>query len=217
MVLAPWVIRNSLILGEFVGISSETSEWFWRGNNAMVARGDSSSPRSPVLPGGADPLDRADPGFRARILAADEVGRMRLYRDAAAEFVREEPGRFIGLVARKFFYFWWFRPESGILYPGAWLVIYATFYSALLVLAAGGFFRCLFARAWMDRADLIVVAGFLFSISLTQALFYVEGRHRWGIEPVLLMLAGGGSSWFLRWAGFRPPRILLRRPGIGES
>ena len=42
MVLAPWVIRNSLILGEIVGISSEKTEWFWRGNNAMVARGDRS-------------------------------------------------------------------------------------------------------------------------------------------------------------------------------
>jgi hypothetical protein len=33
---------------------------------------------------------------------------------------------------------------------------------------------------------------FLASISVFQSLFYVDGRHRWGVEPVFLIIAAAG-------------------------
>ena len=34
----------------------------------------------------------------------------------------------------------------------------------------------------------------LFASSVLQGLYYVEGRHRWGVEPLLLVVAGGAAS-----------------------
>jgi hypothetical protein len=42
-----------------------------------------------------------------------------------------------------------------------------------------------------------VVLLTLASISLFQALFYVQGRHRLAVEPLLIVLSGRGASWLL--------------------
>ncbi len=38
----------------------------------------------------------------------------------------------------------------------------------------------------------MLLIGFPVSVSLLQSMYYVEGRHRWGVEPVLLLLAAAG-------------------------
>jgi 4-amino-4-deoxy-L-arabinose transferase-like glycosyltransferase len=185
LVYAAWPVHNSLLLGQLTLGSSETTEWFWRGNNPNANGGSLTSD-------GQRMLAVAPPAFRAEIESATEAQRVRIYQAAALEFIRDNPGSAIRLYLTKLLTFWWGSQETGLLYPPSWVVAYQLWYSAILLLAGLG--------AWGTRADpeqrsvvwLIMVTVLI--VSLTQALFYVEGRHRLAIEPLLLILTGVGAA-----------------------
>lgn len=42
---------------------------------------------------------------------------------------------------------------------------------------------------------LAFLISFCVSVAVGQAIFYVEGRHRLAVEPLLLVLAGQGLWW----------------------
>jgi hypothetical protein len=48
--------------------------------------------------------------------------------------------------------------------------------------------------AWRSALTVLMAAF----VSITQAAFYAEGRHRWQLEPMLLLFAATG---FLRLTG----------------
>jgi len=93
----------------------------------------------------------------------------------------------------KFLHFWWFAPQTGIRYQAIWFWIYGAYYVAVLACAALGVaaLRRL-PRESVEQA--ILVAVFLLGLSTLQSLYYVEGRHRWAVEPMLLIISGGGIA-----------------------
>ncbi len=183
VVFAPWSIRDSVLLGQPVVLSSESPEWFWRGNNPN-ATGSSWTADGRTM------LEAADPAFRARIQAADEAERMTIYRDAAFAYWRAEPAQAVRLYFAKLLAFWWASPTTGILYPGLWVATYNAYYLVIAACAVLGLVVGLRSERARPGVVLIVVA--LLLVSLTQSLFYVEGRHRWEVEPLMLVLAGAG-------------------------
>ena len=44
----------------------------------------------------------------------------------------------------------------------------------------------------------MLLVVFMLGISVAQSFYYVEGRHRWGVEPLLLILVGGGIAHVVR-------------------
>ena len=137
-------------------------------------------------------LEAAPADFQARIAGASEVERMDIYRDAATTFAREQPVSAIGLYVTKLKAFWWGSDVTGQLYPGSWVLVYQLWYLPVLALALWGAWLGLRTRASQSVALLIVVGVAL--ISAAQAVFYVEGRHRLAVEPLLLVLAGVGAA-----------------------
>jgi 4-amino-4-deoxy-L-arabinose transferase-like glycosyltransferase len=185
LVFLPWSVRSSVLLGQPVLLSSESTEWLWRGNNP-AATGSSWTEDGRLM------LDVSPPEFRARILAAGEAERIALYRNAALEFVRENPLQAAQLYLHKLEAFWWMSPSTGQLYPGQWAAVYGVWYVGTVVLALLGI-----RMGWRDQRayqGIAFVLAALVVVSAVQALFYVEGRHRWGVEPLLLVLAGGGAA-----------------------
>jgi 4-amino-4-deoxy-L-arabinose transferase-like glycosyltransferase len=186
---APWPARNSVLLGQLMFGSSDSSEWFWRGNNPN-ATGAS------LAADGQRMLDLAPAEFRAEVAAADEAQRMTLYGDAAAQFVRADPWRTVGLFVMKLRDFWWGSVATGLLYPPVWLLAYRVWYVTMVLTAAWGAWS---ARRDPDQRSVVLLIGcMLLIISAAQAVFYVEGRHRFAIEPVLLVLAGAGIAQLCR-------------------
>jgi hypothetical protein len=41
----------------------------------------------------------------------------------------------------------------------------------------------------------VLLVMLLLALSGLQSLYYVEGRHRWAVEPLLLAISGGGIAW----------------------
>jgi hypothetical protein len=191
LVCAPWSIRNSVLLGQPVLVSSEATEWLWRGNNP-AATGSS------YTVDGRRMLDVAPVDFQDKVYAATEAERVSLYRDAALAFVRDHPVQAAGLYLQKLKAFWWSSDTTGLLYPPEWLLGYYLWSAAVLVLAALGI---LVARR---RPETLLIAVFLLATALTQALFYVEGRHRLAVEPLLLVVSGVGVSVLLARNTKRP-------------
>ncbi len=200
VIYSPWPVRNSIMLGQFVPGSSESTEWLWRGTNPR-ATGSSWTADGQTM------LEAAPPAFRAQIAGAAEAERIGLYRDAAFQFISEHPGDAAWAYLTKLAAFWWGSNSTGLLYPPAWTVLYDAWYAAVLGLAAVGIWSGWKARAARPTITLVLVS--LLLVSASQAIFYVEGRHRLAVEPLLLVLSGAGLASMVRlraWLQFRAKR-----------
>jgi 4-amino-4-deoxy-L-arabinose transferase-like glycosyltransferase len=207
LVVAPWSIRCSVLLGQPVLASSEATEWLWRGNNP-------SATGSSYTANGRPMLEAAPPDFRGRVLAGSEAERIGLYRDASLGFVQEQPTAAAALYLRKLAAFWWAGPSTGLLYPPDWLTGYVAWSAALLASAIMG---ALSLSPWerpavrrvraasgqrpgphpgpLPEGEAVLLVGLVLVLTaLTQSVFYVEGRHRLAVEPLLLVLSGGGLT-----------------------
>lgn len=201
LVLAPWMARNYVIHGS-PGLITLTPELFWRGN---VSHSFGSS----YLPSGRTVFEEAPEAFRRDVLERDEKGQYSYFLEHDISIIRAAPVRFVQSLLRKFFYFWTFAPQSGILYPASYFYVYNTYYFLVFVLAVLGVFkiahfRSSFRVSWHVLA--LLMAVFL-SVSLTQSVFYVEIRHRWGIEPLILILTSVGLISVWEWLGGSSRRV----------
>jgi 4-amino-4-deoxy-L-arabinose transferase-like glycosyltransferase len=183
LVYGPWPIRNSLLLGQLVPGSSEATEWLWRGTNPNATG-------SSLTADGRTMLAAAPPDFEAQVSAASEAERIDLYRAAAYHFIEQHPQDAAGLFAIKLKAFWWGSESTGLLYPTFWTPVYDAWYFTILVFAAVGLWST--SRDERGRSVAVLIVASLILVALSQAVFYVEGRHRLAVEPLVLVLAGIG-------------------------
>ncbi len=186
-VVAPWTIRNTLLHHRFVFLLTTDSDDFWRGNNPF-ATGHSYIDAERIVLDALSPEERRDLQQQP-----DELAQRDWFATRAKAFIRDDPGAFVRLTVLKFFYFWWFGPQTGVLYPRMWRLLYMAYYVTALVLAGVGVRRL--ARAGGPPiGQALVLGAFLLGLSALQSLYYVEGRHRWAVEPMVLVLSGGGVA-----------------------
>ena len=176
-----WVTRNALLLGEPV-LTTTGAEVLWVGNNPDSTGGALREDGTPVLDGSE---------MEARTWGRSELVQERLFSAATSAYILADPLRAVrGDLAKERDY-WWPSSRVGIEYPAPWVRVYLLYYAAILALATLGLVVLARKRLW--RISATYVLAFL-TISLGQSLIYVEGRHRWEIEPLLLSLAGVGAA-----------------------
>ncbi len=200
LVYSPWPIRNSLALGQFLVGSSESTEWLWRGTNPNATG-------SSYTLDGRTMLEAAPPEFQARVAAASEAERIDIYRDAAYAYIAQHPADAGRLFLVKLKAFWLGSDTTGKDYPAVWTSVYEAWYVLALLFAIYGLVVSL--RDRIARPVAVLMLASLALISMSQALFYVEGRHRLAVEPLVLVLAGIGVSQIV--LAIRVPRFELRR------
>jgi hypothetical protein len=206
MVALPWVVRDWAVLGRPVFISSSFED-VWKGNNPTASG-------SSYLPNGQDVFAAASPELKARFTQATELQLNDVFTQEVVGFVSQHPGDFIGLTARKFVYFWWSSPQMGLLYPPIWLTAYQGYALVIFGFGVVGIFSILRRGSADERQLLGVLAAISLSLAVIHALAYVEGRHRWGVEPLLLLLTARGIfvvAGSLRNAGLAGQLRLFRR------
>lgn len=187
LIITPWTIRNAWIQHRFVFIRSTDWEVFWRGNNPQ-ATGHSYTLT------GQSVLETLPPEALAELRSLpDENQQADWFRDRAFDYIRDQPATFAAMTLKKWYYFWWFSPETGTLYPRWWLYGYLTYYVPVLFLALAGAFGAVRRRGPHANVVMLLVP-MLLGLSLLQSLYYVEGRHRWAVEPLLLLLTGVGVA-----------------------
>lgn len=185
--MGPWLVRNFVRHGVPIFMTI-TGEHLWRGNNPN-ATGSSLTRDGVAL------IETADTEFRKKLQGLDEIGQMRLFMEIGTRYIIEHPGRFAWNVMKRLFYFAWFSPTTGLLYPAFYLLVYRIYYGAMLLAAGLGIFHLGHRLRGDDRAGWIVPAvlvGTWLSVGLIQSIFYVELRHRWGVEGLMLVMSGVG-------------------------
>lgn len=187
LLIAPWSIRNTLVHHRFVWLLTTDGEDFWRGNNPYATGHSYITPGHTVL--NALPVEeRADLERQP-----DELAQSQWFMDRAMTYVKAHPAAFVRLTLTKLGQFWSYAPQTGVHYPAGWLPTYLVYYVAALVLAVAGARRA-WASGGTAAAGAVLVLLFLLGLSSLQSLYYVEGRHRWAVEPMLLALSAGGAT-----------------------
>ncbi len=190
LVNLPWAMRNYHVLGSLV--FSQTNKWeaFWVGNNPAASGGHQRTDGTLVLA-------HKPESMRAEIAAAngDELAVEAVFKKYAFKYVRERPADFVAGLFKKGAFFWWFYPHTGITYPKSYLIVYKVLYSALLVFAIAGLLVCWRRRLW--KPEMLFPAIFVLGIWAAHTLNFMEMRHRWTVEPILLILASVAVSALL--------------------
>jgi tetratricopeptide (TPR) repeat protein len=197
LVLLPVAARNFAVGGQFHLTTSQFGPNFYIGNHAG-ARGL----YDPLVPGrGNAEAEREDATRLAeqasgRALGPDEVSSFWTAR--ALEFIRTQPGAWIGLMARKLA----LTVNAVEIADTESQEVYAEWSSLLraLSLINFGVIFCLAAFGASMKAGAWRRLWFLYAIAFTYTLsviiFYVFARYRFPLVPVLMLVAAGGvASW----------------------
>jgi hypothetical protein len=179
-------------------ITSTSSENFWRGNNELATGGvlDTAGWPLSTLSPDIGPYTPFSPAIREVLAGGSEADRHRVFLAEAWRFIGTHPDRALSLFIKKLTIFWW-RIESTE-YSSAMAGLYEWIYRIELGLALVGLIALL-RRApetagGSKPAALGLVLALMLGISLLQSAFYVQGRHRFLIEPLLLIFTACGAA-----------------------
>jgi len=185
-VISPWIYRGYKLCGRVIFVTSSSGWLFWRGNNPGASGTALTVDRKPIF-------SVADENFKEKVYSLDETGQYDFFRSEALKYIRENPKKFFENTAKKFIYFWFFSPQTGFTYPSGWLLFYMVIYYFLALFFIAGLYFASGAGA-IDKAALGFLLSIFIIISLGQSFFYTEMRHRWMIEPLLMIISAYGIS-----------------------
>lgn len=183
--LSPLMIRNCLMFHKPVIFPNDSGFIFWIGNNSHSTGTENTLD-------GKSMVDVRPKEFVENMMLMDEFQQKEFFYKEASNFIKTNPVGFVKLFFKKMYYFWWFTPTQGLNYPGSWFIIYRLYYCIILPFVILGFLSGARHASENVRRSVYVIALFCVVVSIAQAIYYVEGRHRWLIEPFLLIFASGG-------------------------
>ncbi|MGH7773014.1 MAG: tetratricopeptide repeat protein [Candidatus Binatia bacterium] len=194
LVLVPVGLRNLEVGGEFALTTAQMGPNFFIGNNP-----EADGTYAPLRPGHSDPqFERQDATELAeqavgRSLSPREVSRYWLQRSLG--YISSQPIDWLRLMGRKWLMLWNVREledaDDFYLYQKwSWLLKvlgWSNHFGLLAPIAAMGF-----VLTWRQWRRLWLLYLLLASVAFSVALFYVFGRYRFPMIPLLTLFAGAG-------------------------
>lgn len=186
LALAPLLARNAVMFNNMAALPNDSGFQFWIGNNV------NSTGTANTMDGESIFLT-ASKKMQQDILRLNEFEQKKYFYNESVKFIKNNPTKSLVLFLKKLYYFWWFTPTQGQNYPKAWLFVYRMYYYFISFFAVAGFLAS-FKIASQNKKHMLIYAISLFclTISVAQAIYYVDGRHRWAIEPFILIFTAYG-------------------------
>ena len=179
VVLTPWTIRNINFYGHFVLVASDGGVTFWTGNNRL-ATGEGDMAANPHL-------KLANQALRGQHPHLNEEQMEPVYYKESIGWIREHPGDWLQLMARKVFYLVVPIGPSYTLHSPRYYWASVVSYGALLPLACLGAWRLGSRRARLAGMWILAAAAVA-----TCLVFFPQERFRIPvIDPALILLASG--------------------------
>ena len=222
LILVPVGLRNLTVGGEFKLTTSQFGPNFFIGNNA-TADGTYGSVRNVI---GEVQLEGPDAKRLAQRatghkLTAGEVSNY--WFKQSLDYIRSQPAQWLRLMGLKWLRVWNAREiedsDDFYIYQSfsSLLGFFATFnhFGVLTPLAALGMLA-----TWRQWRELWLLYGMIFSLALSVAIFYVFGRYRFPLVPLLALFAGAGVtgvwSYFQRraWKSLAPAVAVFVVAGV---
>jgi len=185
IVISPWIYRGYKRYNRFIFITTSSAENFWIGNNQMASGSALTKDNKPIF-------SVTDESFKNKVLSLDELGQHDFFRDESMKYIKAYPLEFFKRTIKKFTYFWWFSPQTGLRYPTSWLIIYKFLYYFLaifFILALYFIFKNYF---YINIPAVIFLCSFFLIISIVHSFYHIDGRYRWMIEPLLMIFSSYG-------------------------
>lgn len=180
--LSPWSIRNKMVLGALVPLTTSNAQNLYLGNN----------PNNPQA--GIDWSRDVEPDIAARIFAIpNEIERQRAFSERAIDYIKTHPGLFLEGMGKKFVRFWSAIPNTEE-FRGIYAWISAISFGPVLVFAIAGVLRQW--RSWQQLAPLVCVIGYFTVIHI---ITIASLRYRLPIEPLLIILAAEPAAALIAW------------------
>lgn len=209
-VVAPWLLRNQLVLGVPLLTTTHGGYTLLLANNPVFYREVVAQPAGAVWSG--ESLQAWQTELAVEIqrelgAAPGEVAADRLQSRWARDWIRQHPREFLESVVYRVRSLWRIAPqETAATGRRLWLLrAVAAFYLALFVLAAAGLVRVLVFRttaAWLPLLLLLV------TVQSVHLFYWTDARMRAPLVPVLALLAASGCRHF----GSRRPLSISKRP-----
>jgi hypothetical protein len=178
LVVGPWAIRNWVVIGAPV-IKSNFGEQLFIGNNPLAVGEVNRNERLQAY----TTRDQAELAYHR---SQGELATDRYFRDAAMEWIQNNPLRFAHLTTKRIWYFWVGGVDRKSL-------LRLTYYTPLLLLGLSGL--------WIGfrRRDLTPIWLFTLVYPLPYYITHAEtGRYSYPIEPFVVSLA---SIQLATWLG----------------
>ena len=185
VVITPWTLRNYHIHKKFVFITTNSAELFWRGNNPL-ATGTGLTKDMKTMP------ELAPKEFLNTLYSLNEIGQYDFFYSETIKFIKSNPAHFVKMILKKIYYFWWFSPQTGLLYPKVWMQVYTLYYTFIFALFWVGIYKAAVSCAYEQKAMIVSIILFSVLVGMTHSLYYVEMRHRWSIESLMLIFSSAG-------------------------
>ena len=172
-VVSPWIIRNWLIQGQYVGIVLGGGRSLWYGNNPDATG-------TAVTEEGENFISTLNPETIDKLRRMDEVERDEWFKRKAISYIRKHPLRFLSMSIPKLKSLWWFNE----LVPSSFGAARKTAYLFIIVPAFFGILISL--PRWRTFFMFYLIFG---GMSFVYAIYYGEARFRYVIEPLLIIFS----------------------------
>lgn len=180
-IYSPWVIRNYLVFDKLVFAQTNKWESFWVGNNPNSTGGHYRSDGSVILNSKPSEMQKEIDSSESELLDNE------IFKKYALRFVKDNPSGFVKGLFRKAYYFWWFAPHTGVKYPAKVVIIAKVAYAFFLLMTFYGIYFCFKEKSF--NKSFIFPLILLVGIPCVHIIYFFEMRHRWTIEPVMMIFA----------------------------
>jgi 4-amino-4-deoxy-L-arabinose transferase-like glycosyltransferase len=194
LVILPWTIRNYVIFGEFVPLSTQGGGALWQGNNALSAGGGTLANQD-TWPN-ADYPDRGWYGWSG----LTEPESSRKFAREAKRWIRENPLSFVALIPQKILRAWspvsFTTQSSRTAHPLTKIILFP--YIPFLLLALYGSLTVF--KSWRVILPLYTMPAL---VTLQAAIYFGGTRYSILMAPALIIFAAAGIESLARHL-FRP-------------
>lgn len=200
IVIAPWTIRNAVVMDAFVPVATNASQTLWSGHHPGATGGQTYPP--------ADYLDRFPEDVRTRELESSKA-----LRDDAIEFMLTNPVRELELIPLKVVHLLrgdsyaldWVNagvedrpgPLSPIWVERIGVVADAGWFGLLAITALGGV--VLGRRFWSLPIGRLAATSFATALFLYGFAYYGNYRYRLPYEPLMVVVSAAFVVQVWRW------------------
>ena len=198
LVLAPWTVRNFIVLDKFVPVTTGGGKALFvatylpgdgrqlRVKRELIRRFEHKQNVTDREVADTQMKDLLDKVARKYPELERDAALAKIGRENFRKYVREEPVEYAGMVVTKMWNVW--RRGSGPTMRGSgWIA----FHYAILALAVVG----LAVLAWRRRWEVVVIGLLILGITLLGGLLLAVPRRNVPLMPLVLTLAACGGAW----------------------
>ena len=179
--MSPWWLHNYRDYGTFVRLNLASGFVFYSGNNPLNQTG-----------GGIGGQDFDEKKFTDIV---NPVERDRALWNAGANYIAENPQRFLKLAALKFLRFWRLWPYVQDYASPLYVVVSLVSFLPVLVLSI----IYLIIWGWRDRIRVAPILAWGAYLTLIHMIFIGSLRYRLPLEPLMIVLAAVAIVRLARW------------------